>query len=186
MISGVRTSISDETIMDKEKQVSISKITIRKAGPQDVQDVARLLVAAYSEYEKYLSPERWEWYRSDLMDVSSRMADAEIIIAENRGEIAGSVTLFLNGADHGWPEGWAGIRLLAVHPDYRERGIGKQLMQECVRRCREKGIKTIGLHTTELMKVARGMYERMGFKHVPEFDFHPEPGRVVYAYRLDL
>jgi ribosomal protein S18 acetylase RimI-like enzyme len=59
-------------------------------------------------------------------------------------------------------------------------------MDECVRRCRERGIATIGLHTTETMDIARRMYERMGFVRVPEFDFHPAPGVVVMAYRLDL
>ena len=47
-------------------------------------------------------------------------------------------------------------------------------------------VPTLGLHTTEKMSVARGMYERMGFVRVPEFDFHPAPQVVVMAYRLDL
>ncbi len=59
-------------------------------------------------------------------------------------------------------------------------------MNECFRRCREKGITKVGLHTTEIMDVARRMYERMGFVRVIEFDFHPRPGVVVMAYRLDL
>lgn len=36
------------------------------------------------------------------------------------------------------------------------------------------------------MHVAKGMYERMGFIRIPEYDFHPAPGVVVMAYRLDL
>ena len=46
-------------------------------------------------------------------------------------------------------------------------------MDECLRRSRQLGAHTLGLHTTELMAVARGMYERMGFLRVPEYDFHP-------------
>jgi len=60
------------------------------------------------------------------------------------------------------------------------------LMEECIRRCRKQGIATIGLHTTEMMDVARRMYEKMGFVRVPELDVHPGPGVVVMAYRLDL
>jgi hypothetical protein len=59
-------------------------------------------------------------------------------------------------------------------------------MEECIHRCRERGTKTIGLHTTELMKVARAMHEQIGFERIPEFDFHPAPDTVVCAYRLDL
>jgi hypothetical protein len=30
------------------------------------------------------------------------------------------------------------------------------------------------------------MYERMGFKRVPEFDWEPMPGSLVMAYQLQL
>jgi ribosomal protein S18 acetylase RimI-like enzyme len=163
-----------------------NKITLRNAQSGEFKLVSRLLVAAYQQYEKSMPPDSWIWYRNDMSDVQSRMADSELIIAEIDNHIAGAVTLYPQGADNGWPEGWAGIRLLAVHPDYRGQGIGRALMEECIRRCRERGTKTLGLHTTELMKVAREMYERMGFKRTPEFDFHPTPDNVVYAYRLDL
>jgi len=105
------------------------------------------------------------------------------------GQLVGTVTLYLDAghsSQGGWPNGWAGIRLLAVRPAYRGRGIGRALMQECVRRCRNQGIAAVGLHTTEMMDVARRMYEKMGFVRVPEFDFYPRPGVVVMAYRLDL
>ena len=65
-------------------------------------------------------------------------------------------------------------------------GIGRLLMDECLRRSRLRAATTMGLHTTELMAVARGMYERMGFVRVPEYDFEPGPGIIVMAYRLDL
>ena len=114
---------------------------------------------------------------------------ADIIVAELNGRLAGSVTLFLKpsvSSPERWPEGWAGIRLLAVHPDFRNRGIGRVLMDECIRRARSNGIKTIGLHTSRLMVVARRMYEKMGFVRAPEFDYHPAPDVLVMAYRLDI
>ena len=36
------------------------------------------------------------------------------------------------------------------------------------------------------MELARGMYERMGFVRVPEYDFHPRPEMTVMAYKFDL
>jgi GNAT superfamily N-acetyltransferase len=85
-----------------------------------------------------------------------------------------------------WPKGWAGVRLLGVRPAYRGRGIGRALMDECIYRCRKQNIKTIGLHTAVIMNVARKMYNDMGFVRAPEYDFHPRPGTVVMAYRLEL
>jgi GNAT superfamily N-acetyltransferase len=162
------------------------EIKLRDARPDELEDISKILVAAYQEYKKFMPAERWNEYRSDMVDVRSRVADSQLIVAEVTDQIIGTVTLYPRGSNHGWPEGWAGVRLLAVRPDYRGHGFGRALMEECIRRCRELGIKTIGLHTTELMKVARDMYERIGFKRVPEYDFHPAPGIVVFAYRFDL
>jgi hypothetical protein len=35
-----------------------------------------------------------------------------------------------------------------------------------------------------MMRVAMGLYERMGFARAPELDFTPAPGVVVKGYRL--
>lgn len=151
--------------------------------------MSQLVRDAYHEYKNSLPASAWESYLEDIMDVRGRLAVSELIVAEEHGRLVGTVTLYLKGlrsSQEGWPVDWASIRLLAVHPTYRGRGIGRALMEECIRRCREQGIATIGLHTTELMGVARMMYERMGFRRVPEFDFRPAPGVVVMAYRLDL
>lgn len=154
-----------------------------------MDETATLIKEAYQQYETSLPALTWKSYVKDIMDVRSRLGAAELIVAELNGRLAGSVTLYLGdsgSSPEGWPPGWAGIRLLAVHPAFRGQGIGRALMEECIRRCREHSISTIGLHTTEMMAVARRMYEKMGFKRVPEFDFHPAPGVNVMAYRLDL
>jgi GNAT superfamily N-acetyltransferase len=164
-------------------------LIVRQARSDELDQVALVLKAAYQEYEKTLPPQAWESYLEDIMDVRSRLPEAELIVAELNGRLAGTVTLNLNSsesADSVWPKGWAGLRLLGVHPAYRGYGVGRALMDYCIRRCRELGIKTIGLHTTTFMEVARGMYERMGFVRMPQYDFHPRPGTVVMAYRLDL
>jgi GNAT superfamily N-acetyltransferase len=162
-------------------------LRLRDARSEELDRVALLLRDAYREYEKLMPPDAWGYYLEDIMNVRGRLGAADLIVAELDGELAGTVTLYLtHSADSGWPAGWAGVRLLAVHPAYRGRGIGRALMDECVRRCRGRGINTIGLHTTMMMEVARGMYERMGFVRVTEYDFHPRPEVVVMAYRLDL
>lgn len=162
------------------------RLVIRDARPDELDAVSLLLDGAYQEYEHYLPSSAWQTYLADITDVRGRAETAELIVAELEGRLAGAVTLYLNTAQLGWPEGWAGLRLLAVHPAYRRRGIGRALMEECLRRCRARGVATIGLHTTAIMDTARRMYEKMGFVRVPEFDFHPRPGVVVMAYRLDL
>ena len=177
---------SGEKPMAETKNINL---IIRDARLDELDEVSQLLKNSYQQYEKYLPSEAWQAYLEDIMDVRSRLAEADLIVAELDRKLAGAVTLYIkvsSSQETGWPEGWAGIRLLAVRPKFRGLGIGRALMEECLRRCRQSGISTVGLHTTELMDVARRMYERMGFVRVPEFDFRPEPDTVVMAYRLDL
>jgi len=163
------------------------KLVIRNARSEELDQVALLLKEAYQEYAKYLPPEIFQSYLEDIMDVRSRLPDSDLVVAELDGRLAGTVTLYLRASESRiWPAGWASVRLLGVLPAYRNQGIGKALMDECIRRCKKGGIRILGLHTTEAMATAKGMYERMGFIRVPEFDFHPRPGVVVMAYRLEI
>ena len=162
---------------------------VRDAGVEDLDQVSLLIRDAYQEYQANFSPEVWEGYARDIMDVRSRLDTSELIVAENSGRLVGAVTFYPNTSPSdqgGWPAGWTGIRLLAVHPDARGMGIGRVLMDECLRRSRLLSATALGLHTTELMGIARGMYERMGFVRVPEYDFQAGPEVVVLGYRLDL
>ncbi|MDO8532527.1 MAG: GNAT family N-acetyltransferase [Dehalococcoidia bacterium] len=164
-------------------------LRIRPARPDELDEAARVMLAAYQQYEASFPTGRWERYAADILDVRGRLPHAELIVAEEAGRIVGAVTLYPDGSRsgmEGWPPEWAGVRLLAVHPDARGRGVGEALMRECMERSRKRGVTTLGLHTTTVMAVARGMYERMGFVRAPEYDFHPAPGIVVMAYRMKL
>jgi ribosomal protein S18 acetylase RimI-like enzyme len=167
--------------------LSIAGLNIRDVRHDELDEVANLTREAYLQYKDFIPEPAWKSYLEDMMDVRSRLGAAELIVAEMKDKLVGTVTLYLKAnSQSGWPQDWASVRLLAVLPSYRGWGIGRALMEECVRRCRKKGITTIGLHTSELMDVARRMYEKMGFRRAPEFDFHPAPGITVMAYRLDI
>jgi GNAT superfamily N-acetyltransferase len=147
-------------------------LVIRNAHSEELDQVALLLKEAYAEYERFMPREIFQSYLEDIMDVRSRLPQSELLVAELDGRLAGTVTLYLHSSESRvWPEGWASVRLLG---------------DECIRRSKKEGIRILGLHTTEAMATAKKMYERMGFARVPEFDFHPRPGVVVMAYRLDI
>jgi ribosomal protein S18 acetylase RimI-like enzyme len=79
----------------------------------------------------------------------------------------------------------AGIRLLAVKPEWRGSGIGKALTGFCIERARSLGRSRVILHTTGAMQTAWGMYERLGFERLPEIDF--SQGRLaVFGFQLAL
>src|SRR2546425_11182529 len=132
----------------------------------------------------------WEGYRHNIADVWSRAPISSTIVAERDGKLLGSVNYYASGQtdsrDEPWPDGWASIRLLGVSPQARGLGIGRALMDECLRRARADGATTMGLHTTMLMEVARAMYLLLGFHRVPEHAFRPAPDFAIEAYALKL
>ncbi len=147
------------------------------------------MVSAYAEYRPPDAPPMWQAYENEIRDVRSRLAASTLIVAEDAGRLVGAVTFYGDGTrePHGkWPPGCAVFRLLAVHPEARGRGIGRLLTDECLRRARAAGRTAMCLHTTNLMTIARTMYERMGFVRVPDHDFYPVPSFHVMAYRLPL
>jgi GNAT superfamily N-acetyltransferase len=189
----VHAKISGEERVERQDKKMTSntfeeKLIIRDARPEEIDEVARLLKISYEQYQPDMPPSRWQKYLKDILDIRSRLPESQLIVAELNGKLAGTVTLYpdARAAEIIWPEKWAGVRLLGVDPRFRGRGVGQQLMDECLRRARINGNTALGLHTTEMMETAKKMYERMGFVRVPGYDFHPAPDMAVMAYKLDL
>ena len=83
-------------------------------------------------------------------------------IAEKDGEFAGSVFLVQKS------KSVAQLRLLIVEPKARGLGIGKRLVQECVRFARRVGYDKMTLWTQSNLDAARGIYRAEGFQRVAE------------------
>jgi N-acetylglutamate synthase-like GNAT family acetyltransferase len=83
-----------------------------------------------------------------------------IWIAELEGRFAGCVFLVRNTGDQ------AKLRLLIVEPDARGHGLGKRLVDECIRFARDTGYRSITLWTNDVPTGARRIYANAGFQCV--------------------
>ncbi|MBC8077410.1 MAG: GNAT family N-acetyltransferase, partial [Chloroflexales bacterium] len=120
-----------------------SELRIRDARPDEQAAIEALTVAAYEEYATVMPPASWAGLRDAVVAGLRSTLRMERIVAEQHGALLGSVLLFPADTDaYGgataslrWPE----VRLLAVSPAARGRGVGQALMNVCVRRAGAAG-----------------------------------------------
>jgi len=166
---------------------------IRDARPIDRGAILAVTLAAYEQYAAALTPPLWARYRQNIQATLGDVGTAAQIVAEEEsGALVGTVLLFPAGAVMPNPGGtaipleWPEVRLLAVAPAARGKGVARRLMEECIQRARAAGAPALTLHTADLMAVAMRLYERMGFTRAPELDIRPAPGILAKGYRLPL
>jgi GNAT superfamily N-acetyltransferase len=170
---------------------------IRPGKKPEMAAIASVVKAALAEFSDRIPPKIFRAYVEESSNLADRWDDADVLVAEVDGEVAGTVTFYADAGREGMglPHDWAGFRTLAVHPAARGRRIGRALMQACLEKARDRGAPTLGIHTAAVMNAACRLYEQAGFRRCAEYDVWASEvldlgagaGDVaVIAYRLDL
>jgi ribosomal protein S18 acetylase RimI-like enzyme len=169
-------------------------LNIRNAIPQEFDAIGKLMVNVYSKLDGFPSQSEQPVYYEMLLNVGSLTSKdkVELIAAISKDDkVLGAVVYFSDLKNYGSGgiisqiENASGFRLLAVDPAARGQGIGKLLINECIQRAKNLNQKQVYIHSTESMKVAWGMYERLGFSRFTPIDFN-QGELPVYGFKLDI
>jgi ribosomal protein S18 acetylase RimI-like enzyme len=150
-------------------------LTVRRAGPDDVEAIGRLLYDFNTEYEEPTPP-------------------PEALAERFRELLAGDTVVLLAGSG---PDGIAVMRFrpaiwttelecylaeLYVVPERRGQGLGRALMNAAMDTARAEGATYMDLGTSEDDVAARNLYESLGFSNR---EGKPD-GPVNYYYEREL
>lgn len=162
------------------------KILLRDATLSDFDTIVDLSIAAYQEYAPKLTTENWQIVKQSIANISKTAMKAEFVVAEIDSTIAGAIAYYAPGKSNPqfFDSQWASLRLLAVSPSYRGRGIGKLLTEEGISRAKRDNAWGIGLYTSEIMTMAQKMYSRLGFRR--ERELPQMLGLRYWLYLLSL
>jgi GNAT superfamily N-acetyltransferase len=163
-------------------------VTVRPAHTDELPEVGELTVAAYAADCLLDDNDR---YAAHLRDAVTRHREAEIYVALLDGRedvLAGTVTFCPEGSP--WREvaqpGEGEFRMLAVSPAARRRGVAAALVGTCVERSRELGCTAVVLSSLPVQRGAHRIYERLGFRRLPDRDWSPYDGVELLGFGLEL
>jgi len=148
---------------------------LRPHRPGDMGWIVHRHGALYAE--EYHWDERFEALVAEIVAEFIKNYDPKrerCWIAERKGEIVGSV--FLVKKD----DVTAKLRLLYVEPSARGLGIGRRLVEECLRFAKQAGYLKITLWTQSNLAAARAIYEKEGFVLVAQQN-HKSFGKELIA-----
>ncbi|MEH7334686.1 GNAT family N-acetyltransferase [Neobacillus drentensis] len=170
--------------------MAINQIIIDELVEDEKETVRNLLVESYQQYEDaYTNPQVWETYLTNIKGSVDNPDVEKILIAKSDDKILGTLQLFLSSEKaYQRPELQIFspiVRLLAVHPEARGRGIAQELLKASLDFAKSQGADKLYLHTGDKMQKAVRLYEWLGFKRDRTKEFMNND-ILVKCYRFDL
>jgi len=123
----------------------------RMAEPEDAEDIARLVNAAFRPERFFIDADR-----TNPEKVRAHLQKGKFLLVEQAGTLAGCVYVELRGE-----RGYFG--LLAVDPEVQRSGLGTRMVAAAEEYCRDAGCQFMDLTIVNLRKELPGFYNRLGY-----------------------
>jgi ribosomal protein S18 acetylase RimI-like enzyme len=133
----------------------MNKLNIRPVREDDVTEIKRLTKESLFDFTGSSEQEFFNVLASKIDWELEHYPDMGLVVCQNDRPVGFSFTEYSKED--------AFIVFLAVHPDYRRRGIGKALVTETVRLLKEKGVRFVEIMTPEGNSTAQRFWASQGF-----------------------
>jgi ribosomal-protein-alanine N-acetyltransferase len=140
--------------MNAVSAAEIKTVQIRPMKPEDLEQVVAIDRISFS-LPWPPSAYRYELYENPL----SSLWVAEVISTEGQSQVVGILVVWVVVDE-------AHIATLAVHPEYRGRGVAQSLLVEALKEAIDKGLKTATLEVRANNTIAQRLYHRFRFEVV--------------------
>ena len=167
---------------------------VREALPGELAEVGEIRVSAYLAGGHMPADSAY----APVLRALGTAGDGTVLVAvadrgdghddESNARILGTI-MFQRVQDGGQlvsGEDEAEIRALAVTPEGQGKGTGNALLQATIERAGRAGVRNLVLLTQPDMRAAQHLYQKAGFRRLPERDWSPRPGITLLAYGLTL
>lgn len=167
---------------------------IRDAKREEYKAIGKLLVKVYSQLEGFPKKnDQPEYYKmlAAIGEWCDKPCTRLLVALSPDGKVGGAVVYFSDMEYYGsggtatQEKNAAGFRLLAVDPNLRGNGLGTEITLACIECAKNDGVNQLIIHSTEYMRIAWNMYEKLGFKRSADLDFMQEE-LPVFGFRLKL
>ena len=175
-------------------------LVVRDATPADAPALRMLLLDANAEFHDAMPAKVFRNYLDNLVELVGDVPPDGMLVVESAADrhLLGTGTVAVDSRSlHAveWPVDHAVLRAMAVLPASRGTGAGSVIGRALLERAATRGARGVGLHTAPFMLAAQRLYERLGFRRLPERDLRIDdifgPAGEPYddlapAYRLEL
>ncbi len=146
---------------------------VRDAVPADYPAIREVVIAAYRQYADLLALDIFSPYLADVLDLEKHARHGRLFVVEVDGWVCGFGAFYPDATVQGvgWPRaGPAGARSPSIRPRAATASPAP-CSPTCERLAREAGAPVFAFHTASFMTKAIALYERLGYRRAPEFDF---------------
>ncbi len=135
---------------------------LREATNADADQVRELVFRVLSEYGLRGDPRGADADLEDLESNYSRAGGWFGVLVNSEGRILASVGLRRVDA------ATAELRKMYMEGQFRGRGLGRSLLERALTEARVRGFRKVTLETATVLREAVSLYERHGFRRLPE------------------